>query len=210
MLPSSGTITKDVKYAQKAANRFDLDTIKVNVKNVYDEFVKTFEDINIKDVERNYWPQTHIPTDNPQYQNISTRLRMMSLYHIAERMNYVVMGTSNKSEILTGYFTLYGDGATDMRPIGGLYKTEVWDLAEYIKVPEKIVDRPPSGGCRGDETDRDEYEFGIDYQTFDQIHEAMIKNKPLDGFDDDDIKRVKELIEAADKKSKIPTLKVNR
>ncbi len=210
MLPSSGTITKDVKYGQKVASKFDLDTIKVNVKNIYDEFTETFKDIDIEDVEREYWPQTKVPTDKPQFQNISTRLRMMSLYHIAERMNYVVMGTSNKSEILTGYYTLYGDGATDMRPMGDLYKTEVWDLAEHIGVPQEIVDRPPSGGCRGDETDRDEYEFGIDYNTFDKIHEAMIKDNSLDEFDKKDIERTKELIEAAKNKSKIPTLKINR
>src|SRR6056297_2190332 len=210
MLPSSGTVTKDVKLAKKAADQFNLDTIKVNVKNIYDEFTETFKNIDINDVKRKYWPQTKVPTSNPAYQNISTRLRMMSLYHIAERLNYVVMGTSNKSEILTGYYTLYGDGATDMRPMGDLYKTEVWDLAEHIGVPQEIVDRPPSGGCRGDETDRDEYEFGIDYNTFDKIHEAIIKDNSLDEFDKKDIERTKELIEAAKNKSKIPTLKINR
>ena len=59
-------------------------------------------------------------------------------------MNYVVVGTSNKSEIFTGYYTLYGDGATDMRPLGDFYKTEVWELAERIGVPQKIIDRPPT------------------------------------------------------------------
>ena len=210
MLPSSGTITKDVKLAKKAADQFNLDTIKVDVKNIYDEFTETFKNIDINDVNRKFWPQTKVPTSNPAYQNISTRLRMMSLYHIAERLNYVVMGTSNKSEILTGYYTLYGDGATDMRPLGDMYKTEVWKLADLLGVPQEIIDRPPSGGCRGDETDRDEYEFGIDYNTFDKIHLAIINNKSLEKFNDENVKRTKELIKAAKDKSEVPILKIKR
>ena len=210
MLPSSGTVTKDVKLAKKAADQFNLDTIKVNVKNIYDEFTETFKNIDINDVKRKYWPQTKVPTTNPAYQNISTRLRMMALYHIAERLNYVVMGTSNKSEILTGYYTLYGDGATDMRPLGDMYKTEVWELADLLGVPQEIIDRPPSGGCRGDKTDRDEYEFGIDYKTFDKIHIAITNNNSLDKFNENDVMRTKELIKAAKDKSEVPIFPVNR
>lgn len=207
LLPAGGTITKDVEYAQKLADEFDLETIKVNVKEANDALENTFKNIDIEEVERNYWPQTKIPTPNPADQNIQTRLRMMTLYYIAEKLNYVVMGTSNKSEIKVGYYTLYGDGATDMRPIGDLTKSEVWELAEQIGVPEEIINRPPSGGCRGDETDRDEKEFGIAYEKLDKIYEAIENNEDLSKFDEKNVKRTKELIEAAEDKEKIPTFK---
>mgnify|MGYP000102448168 CR=1 FL=1 len=207
LLPAGGTITKDVEYAQKLADKFDLETIKVNVKKANEALENTFQNIDIEEAEREYWPQTKIPTPNPADQNIQTRLRMMTLYYIAEKLNYVVMGTSNKSEIKVGYYTLYGDGATDMRPIGDLTKTEVWELAEQIGVPKEIINRPPSGGCRGDETDRDEKEFGIAYEKLDKIYEAMENDDDLSKFDENKVKRTKELIEAATEKEDIPTFR---
>ena len=207
LLPAGGTITKDVKYAQKLADKFDLETLKVNVKEANEALEKTFHNIDIEEVEREYWPQTKIPTPNPADQNIQTRLRMMTLYYIAEKLNYVVMGTSNKSEIKVGYYTLFGDGATDMRPLGDLTKTEVWELAEQIEVPQEIINRPPSGGCRGDETDRDEKEFGIAYETLDKIYQAIENNEDLSNFDKEDVKRTKELVNAAAEKEHIPTFK---
>ena len=204
MLPAGGTITKDVEYAQKLADKFDLETIKVNVKDANEALEKTFHNIDIEKVERDYWPQTKIPTPNPADQNIQTRLRMMTLYYIAEKLNYVVMGTSNKSEIKVGYYTLYGDGATDMRPIGDLTKSEVWELAEQIGVPEEIINRPPTGGCRGDEGDRDEKEFGVDYETLDAIHKTIHEGGDSTQFDQDDVNRAVELFAAARDKEQIP------
>ncbi|GAB6100105.1 NAD(+) synthase [Halanaerocella petrolearia] len=205
MLPAGGTITKDVEYARKVADRFDLDTIKVNMKDANDALEDTFQDIDIKKTEREYWPQTKIPTPNPAEQNIQTRLRMMTLYYIAEKKNYVVMGTSNKSEVIAGYYTLYGDGATDMRPLGDLTKTEVWELASRINVPQEIIDRPPTGGCRGDESDRDEKEFGIEYETLDDIYNTIQNGGDLSEFDIEDVNRTVELVAAAKDKSEIPT-----
>lgn len=204
MLPAGGTITKDVEYAQKLADRFDLETIKVNMEEANNALENTFQNIDIDGVKRKYWPQTKIPTPDPAEQNIQTRLRMMTLYYIAEKMNYVVMGTSNKSEIIAGYYTLYGDGGTDMRPIGDLNKTEVWELAKQLGVPKEIIERPPTGGCRGDESDRDEKEFGITYDKLDKIYEAMESNDDLNQFDSEDIERVKKLVETAADKEKIP------
>ncbi len=207
MLPADGTITKDVEYAEKLADKFDMKTKKVNMKKANEALESTFKNIDIDEVKREYWPQTKIPTPNPADQNIQTRLRMMALYYIAEKLNYVVMGTSNKSEIKVGYYTLYGDGATDMRPIGDLTKSEVWELAEQLGVPEEIINRAPSGGCRGDESDRDEKEFGITYEKLDAIYEAMEDNKELDNFEQKDIERVRELTETAKDKEKIPTFR---
>jgi len=99
--------------------------------------------------------------------NVKSRVRMMTLYHIARTEGRMVLGTSNKSELLTGYFTKWGDGASDLCPIGDLYKTQVTELASRIGVPQKVIDRVPSGDLWEGQTD--EAELGIDYATLDRI-----------------------------------------
>lgn len=99
--------------------------------------------------------------------NVKSRVRMMTLYHIARTERRMVLGTSNKSELLTGYFTKWGDGASDLCPIGDLYKTQVMELASRIGIPRKVIDRVPSGDLWEGQTD--EEELGIDYATLDRI-----------------------------------------
>ncbi|MCK4266470.1 MAG: NAD+ synthase [Thermoplasmata archaeon] len=99
--------------------------------------------------------------------NLKSRLRMVALYHLARKENLLVMGTGNKSELLTGYFTKFGDGASDLCPIADLYKAQVRKLAARIDIPKKIIDRVPSGDLWTGQTD--EGELGIDYATLDRI-----------------------------------------
>ena len=76
--------------------------------------------------------------------NIAARCRMVVLYNLAKKRNYVVAGTSNQSEMMTGYFTKFGDGACDLTPLANTYKTEVKQMAAMIGIPQDIIDRPPS------------------------------------------------------------------
>ncbi len=99
--------------------------------------------------------------------NIKARCRMIVLYAHANIMNRIVMGTGNKSELLTGYFTKFGDGGADFLPIGDLYKTQVRELAHHINIPQKIIDKVPSAGLWKDQTD--EGELGINYEALDKI-----------------------------------------
>lgn len=99
--------------------------------------------------------------------NVTARCRMIVLFHHAWLMGRVVMGTSNKSELLTGYFTKFGDGGSDFCPIGDLYKTEVRQLAREIGVPEAIVEKVPSAGLWAGQTD--EGEMGMTYDDLDQV-----------------------------------------
>jgi NAD+ synthase len=78
-----------------------------------------------------------------------------------------VLGTGNKSEILLGYFTKYGDGGVDLLPLGDLYKTQVWALAEQLGLPEPIRSRPPTAGLYEGQTD--EAELGLPYRDLDRI-----------------------------------------
>jgi len=106
--------------------------------------------------------------DDPRYRgNIMARCRMTILYHLANTRGRVVMGTGNKSELLMGYFTKYGDGGADFLPLGDLYKTQVRTVARGIGVPEDFITKPPSAGLWEGQTD--EGEMGIDYEHLDMV-----------------------------------------
>ncbi|MCX6650404.1 MAG: NAD+ synthase [Methanomassiliicoccales archaeon] len=99
--------------------------------------------------------------------NLMARIRMTILYAHANAENRLVVGTGNKSELLMGYFTKYGDGGADILPIGDLYKTKVRVLAREIGVPEKIIEKEPSAGLWEGQTD--ESEMGIAYDDLDMV-----------------------------------------
>lgn len=99
--------------------------------------------------------------------NLRPRARMMLLYAHAQQMGRLVLGTGNKSELLTGYFTKWGDGAADVYPLGDLYKTQVWALAREMGLPAPIVEKPPSAGLFPGQTD--EGELGIRYADLDRV-----------------------------------------
>ncbi|MDR0887832.1 MAG: NAD+ synthase [Candidatus Methanoplasma sp.] len=99
--------------------------------------------------------------------NISARCRMIVLYNQAKKLGYLVTGTSNKSELYMGYFTKFGDGASDIVPMIGLYKTQVRQLAKLVGVPQEIIDRAPTAGLWEGQTDEDE--MGITYHDLDLL-----------------------------------------
>jgi NAD+ synthase len=105
--------------------------------------------------------------DKKSLANIKARCRMIVLYHFANSERRLVAGTSNKSELLIGYFTKYGDGAADIMPIGDLYKTEVRELAKQIGIPERTIRKVPTAGLWRGQTD--EGEMGISYPRLDAI-----------------------------------------
>ena len=99
--------------------------------------------------------------------NLRARLRMALLYAFGRERGALVLGTGNKSEILLGYFTKYGDGGADLLPLGDLYKTDVRTLAVRLRLPESIRSRAPSAGFWAGQTD--EAELGLPYATLDRI-----------------------------------------
>lgn len=111
--------------------------------------------------------------------NISARIRMTVLYNLARKYGYIVAGTSNQSELMTGYFTKFGDGASDIIPLANVYKMQVRQIAKIIGIPDEIVDRPPSAGFWEDQTD--EEEMGISYTELDLI----LYNFEMDSTDKD-------------------------
>ncbi|EZQ01817.1 MULTISPECIES: NAD+ synthase [Acidianus] len=94
--------------------------------------------------------------------NVKARVRMTLLYAFAQKMNYLVIGTGDKSELLLGYFTKYGDGGVDVLPIGDLYKTQVRGLGKFLGVPEKVVGKPSSPALWEGQSAEGELGFGYD------------------------------------------------
>ena len=107
--------------------------------------------------------------------NLKARLRMSILYYYANFFNRMVIGTGNKSEIMLGYFTKYGDGGVDIEPIGDLYKTEVLELAKLLSVSEDIINKPPSAGLWVGQTDEDE--LGLPYETIDKFLDLLSRGE---------------------------------
>ncbi len=140
--------------------------------------------------------------------NLKPRVRMIINYYFANSMNRLVAGTGNKSELMTGYFTKFGDGGVDFLPIGDLYKTEVFELARYLGVPERIVKKTPSSGLWVGQTD--EGELGITYERLDRILKALESGVKVEeipercGVTEEEVKRVVELVERSKHKREMP------
>jgi NAD+ synthase len=124
--------------------------------------------------------------------NWMARTRMCVLYDLSAKYRALVVGTSNQSEYMTGYFTQYGDSAAAIEPIGQLYKSEVWDMARVLKVPEKIINKTPTADLWLDQSD--ETEMGISYPQLDEILWAISNMDDLDRFDQAILEKVYRLI----------------
>lgn len=121
--------------------------------------------------------------------NLKARLRMSTLYALANSMNLLVVGTDNADETYTGYFTKYGDGGVDILPIASLTKGEVREWARVLGVPQEIIDRPPTAGLWAGQTD--EAEMGTTYGVID----AYLKGQPIPDRDREIIERMHRISE---------------
>ncbi len=141
--------------------------------------------------------------------NFSARMRMSVLYDISARENALVLGTGNKSEILLGYGTLFGDLACAINPIGELYKTEIFELAKHLGVPHSILTKAPSADLW--EGQSDEEEFGFSYAQIDAVlqayeDEGKDKTALLQTFNAELIEMTLERIEKNRFKGKLPLI----
>lgn len=113
--------------------------------------------------------------DKLRFGNLMARTRMIALYDWAKQQEALVVGTENKSEHHLGYFTLHGDAAADLEPLLDLYKTQVRQLAQFLKLPPVFLEKPPSAGLWSEQSD--EAELGFSYQLADQILWALVDEK---------------------------------
>lgn len=110
--------------------------------------------------------------------NVMARMRMIVLFDQAKKLGALVCGTENKSEHYLGYFTRYGDAASDVEPIVGLYKTEVWNMAKMLGLPEIYYVKKPSAGLWDGQTD--EADLGFDYRSADKVLKLLIDQELKD------------------------------
>ena len=101
--------------------------------------------------------------------NFKQRSRMTMLYYHAERLHYAVIGTPNKHEVEQGFFVKYGDGGADVMPIGHLYKTQVYQLAKYLGVPQEIIDRTPTTDTYTAEQTQEDFFYQMPFETMDLV-----------------------------------------
>ena len=128
---------------------------------------------------------------------------MAVLYYFANSLNYLVCGTGNKSELMVGYFTKHGDGATDILPIGGLLKREVCALAQELGIPKHIIAKPPTAGLWQGQTD--EGEMGISYNELDDIL-GCLKNKRKQVCAKAKVDKIKKMIKRSEHKRQGPKI----
>lgn len=142
--------------------------------------------------------------------NVMARTRMLLLYTIANSGNLLVAGTSNKSELLTGYFTKYGDGASDFCPIGDLYKTEVRELAREMDIPVYFLEKVPTAGLWKGQTD--EGELGISYEELDVLLKLFEEGyspasiSAREGFQPEKVEKVWSLLDRSRHKRRLPLI----
>lgn len=140
--------------------------------------------------------------------NIMARIRMIYLFDKAKELKALVCGTENKSENLLGYFTRFGDQASDLEPIACLYKTQIWQMAKCLNLPLKIRDKAPTAGLWVGQTD--EEELGFSYKTADQIlyfyfdKKLMIKEIIKKGFKKEEVEKVLKKVKENKFKTNLP------
>ncbi len=177
---------QDAQDALAFAKRLGIRTKTINLTEVYDNLLKV------------------LPAGNGlSKMNLKPRLRMLVLYYFANKLNYLVCGTSNKSEIMTGYFTKYGDGASDILPLGDLLKKQVRALGKELGLPQHIINKIPSAGLKPGQTD--EGEMGISYAELDDILERL-ENKRTQILSKDKINKVKGMIKRSEHKRLKPRI----
>jgi NAD+ synthase len=144
-----------------------------------------------------------------RFGNASARCRMIVLYDVAQAREALVVGTENRSEFLLGYYTRFGDAASDLEPIADLYKTEVRTAAGILGLPEPVIEKHPTAGLWGGQTDEDE--LGFAYADADVVMAAIVDRgldpqeaAALTGVDPDVVARVRARMEAVAWKATVP------
>lgn len=176
---------QDISLATSVANNLEIPYLSFDIRPGVDFKLKNYKGLF---------------EDRIRKGNLMARERMEILYDVAYSNKGIVVGTTNKSELMTGYFTKHGDGAVDIEPIAGLYKTEIYELARYLEhkvgFPKQIIDVTPTAGLWEGQTD--EAELGLSYHMLDEILKGN-RNFPKKYF-----ARVDDLVEKTAHKRRMP------
>lgn len=188
------SVALDMEYAEKLIAACNIEAMEINLSDVHS--------LMLKEVEKKV--QIYNPSEGSRMTtsaNLKARLRMSMLYGIANRLNYLVVGTDNAAELYTGYFTKYGDGGVDLLPLANLTKRDVRVWGRFLGVPQEIIDRAPTAGLWENQTD--EGEMGTTYDIIDDF----LEGKSIPEKDREIIERLHRV--SAHKRSLVPKPPLN-
>jgi NAD+ synthase len=158
LMPYKSSSAESLNHAQLVVQEASIESLTIDITSQIDAYFERFPD-----------------ADQKRRGNKMARERMTILYDHSARWNALVLGTSNKTELLLGYGTLYGDMASAINPLGDLYKTQVWALAAAVGVPDVIVHKKPSADLWAGQTD--EGELGFSYRDVDKLLYLMVDRR---------------------------------
>ncbi|NLB88111.1 MAG: NAD(+) synthase [Syntrophomonadaceae bacterium] len=188
ILPCETSLT-DLIHSKVFVEEFNIDYKIIELDTPYNILSTEFD--------------THFGRENSNIKfvkaNIKPRLRMITMYYAAQTYNYLVLGTTNKSELKVGYSTKYGDSGVDLQVLGDLVKREVYELARYLKIPDIIIDKAPSAGLWEGQTD--EKEMGINYDQLDSYIETGEGSPEV-------IKIIETLFQKSEHKRRLPPIPI--
>ncbi len=169
MMPSQFSSKDSITDAKELCRKFDINYETISIEPMLKAYIN--EDMS-----------------KLRIGNLSARFRMCILYDISARQNALVIGTSNKSELLLGYGTLFGDLASAINPIGDIYKNEIFEFAKYLDIPKCIIQKPPSADLWSGQKDEDD--LGYSYKEIDEVlrkrveERLSLKELLKEGFDE--------------------------
>lgn len=201
-MPSKFTAAHNFEDSKKLAKNLNIDYEIVPIHNLFDSYLRELRILDKKDISK-------------AEENLQSRVRSNILMAYSNKFNYLVLATGNKSEIMTGYFTLYGDASGALAPIGNIYKMQVYELAEYINkrnkkeiIPKRIFEKKPSAELRQNQADQDTLP---EYAVLDKTLALYLDKKKTEkeiiraGFDSKTVKKVIRMVKGSEfKRTQIP------
>lgn len=193
MMPYKSSSKESVEHAKLVIEKLGIQSKLIEITPMVDAYFEIEKDIS-----------------NMRKGNKMARERMSILFDHSAKEGALVLGTSNKTEILLGYSTQFGDSASALNPIGDLYKTQIWEISRYMGVPNELIDKKPSADLWEGQTD--ESELGFSYLEADKIlYEMVDERKEMSellesGFDKEIIEKVTKKIKFSQYKRKLPII----
>ena len=193
LMPYKSSNPESQAHAEMVVQRSGIESLMVEITPQIDGYFERFPD-----------------ADARRRGNKMARERMTILYDHSAARSALVIGTSNKTELLLGYGTLYGDMASALNPIGDLYKTQVWGLARHLGLPSAVIEKAPTADLWSGQTD--ENELGFSYHEVDRLLYRMIDERCSSaelaemGFDEDFVERISHLVRSSQFKRRLPVI----
>ena len=193
MMPYKSSNPDSLNHAKLVVEDLKINAKTIEITNMIDAYFKNEKDAS-----------------SLRMGNKMARERMSILFDYSSKENALVVGTSNKTEIYLGYSTQFGDSACALNPIGDLYKTNIWDLSRYLKIPNELIEKKPSADLWEGQTD--EQEMGLTYKEADRVLYRMLEeNKTTEevlaeGFNKDLVDNIVRRINRSEYKRRMPLI----